>query len=532
MPSIREALPFLEKELSNHPDQNFVDKLLTGIKHGFDTGIDPVPPGNFVCKNNLSARRNPEETHKLIQKELNNGYLIGPFQEPPFDHFRINPLSLAEKKYSAKKRLVVDMSAPHNGDTASINSLISKEDFKLSYVKIDEAIKIIQTVGRGAWLCKTDLVDAFKNLPVHPRFIPFQGIAWDNQFYFWTRLCFGCRSSPALFNLLSEAIVWIAQQNYGIVHCLHLLDDFLTIDSSELEGQRTMAIFLMIIRKLKLSWAPHKTVGPAQQLEYLGILIDTVSMECRLPQDKLFRMRNMVSTFLGRTKCTQQEMLSLIGHLVFAARVIPAGRSFLSRLFTAAHSVQRLHHRVYISAAAKEDLLMWSRFLNGWDGISLFLDLQETSAPCMQLYTDASGTIGFGGIYQTQWFYGAWSDDLLKGLDKSVSISFQELYPIVVAAILWGKFWARKRVQFHCDNEGTVFVLNKGRSKSPDIMKLMRKLTLVAAQNSFAYRACHIPGNKNCVADALSRLQMDRFRLLAPMADALPCQIPSNIMSL
>lgn len=533
MPPIREGLPFLEKQLHGHPDQDFVNRLISGINEGFHTGIDPIPRENFVCKNNLSARRHPDETREFIQRELDKGYLIGPFKESLFEHFRINPLSVSERKYSSKKRLVVDMSAPHNeGDIFSINSLISKEDYKLSYVKIDEAIKIIQILGRGAWLCKTDLVDAFKNLPVSPSLVPFQGMAWENNIYFWTRLCFGCRSSPALFNLLSEAIVWIAKHRYDVKHCLHLLDDFLTIDASEAEAQRTMAVFLMILKRLKLDWAAHKTVGPSQELEYLGITIDTVSMECRLPQDKLFRLRDMIQKFLGRSKCTQQEMLSLIGHLVFAARVIPAGRSFMSRLFVAAHSVKRLHHRVHISAAAKQDLVMWSRFLNEWDGISLFLDLQETSAPCMQLYTDASGTVGYGGIHQTQWFCSAWPEDLLVGLDNSISISFQELYPIVVAAVLWGKHWARRRVKFHCDNAGTVFVLNKGRSKSPDIMKLMRKLTLVAAKYSFAYQACHIPGSKNCVADALSRLQMDRFRLLAPAADAHPCLIPSDIMSL
>lgn len=507
--------------------------MLTGISEGFDTGIKFSSLSSYQCKNNLSARRDPEKTQELIENELQKGYLIGPFSESPFDLYRINPLSLAERKYSQKKRLVVDMSAPHdNPDVPSINSLISKEEFKLSYVKIDEAIGIIQKLGRGSWLCKTDLVDAFKNLPVRPDIIPFQGIAWDQNIYFWTRLVFGCRSSPYLFNMLSKAIVWIAHNNYSIKFILHLLDDFLTIDPPDFEATRTMALIKMILKKLHVDWAPHKTFGPANALEYLGVILDTLAMECRLPEDKLSRVTAMVQEFLLKNKCTQLQLLSLIGHLVFAARVIPAGRSFLSRLFKAAYSVKRLHHRIKLSSEAKADLEMWAKFLAGWNGISLFLDLQKTSAPDMQLYTDAASTIGYGGFFRTHWFCDAWPDNLPKTLENSVSISFQELYPIVVAAILWGESWSRKRVQFHCDNQGTVYILNKGRSKSPDIMKLMRKLTIVAATHSFAYEAKYIEGCRNNVADALSRFQMDRFRSMAPTADPQPCLIPSDIMLL
>ena len=117
----------------------------------------------------------------------------------------------------------------------------------------------------------------------------------------------------------------------------------------------------------------------------------------------------------------------------------------------------------------------------------------------------------------------------IKPTDK-ISIAFQELYPIVVAAILWGQFWERKRIVFHCDNLATVFILNKGRSKSDDIMKLMRRLTLVAAKHSFLFTAVHLRSKQNRVADSLSRFQLQEFRRLVPDAHPDPCPIPSEIM--
>ena len=146
----------LRDMLQGCPDADFQEYLLPGAMQGFETGMSCFPTTNFKCKNSLSARQDPNATSELLLKEVEKGYVIGPFDEPPFESFRINPISLATKKYSNKKRLVVDMSAPHDDpDNPSINALISKEDFRLSYVKFDEAIAIVQQLGRGTQLCKT-----------------------------------------------------------------------------------------------------------------------------------------------------------------------------------------------------------------------------------------------------------------------------------------------------------------------------------------------------------------------------------------
>jgi hypothetical protein len=155
----------------------------------------------------------------------------------------------------------------------------------------------------------------------------------------------------------------------------------------------------------------------------------------------------------------------------------------------------------------------------------MFYNPSKVNAEALNLFTDASSTIGYGGYFNGQWFCDRWPIDLPNISDASLSMAFLELYPIVVASILWGSTWSGKRIVFNCDNQATVHIITKGRSKEPIIMKLMRRLTMCALRNNFAIYSVYVPGVHNSIADSLSRLQMDRFRELAPDAARMgtPC---------
>ena len=143
--------------------------LIQGLTHGFHTGLNELPAHNLECNNLLSARSQVEITSQLIQAELEKGFIEGPLKKMPFSTYRVNPVGIAEGKYSKKKRLIVDLSAPHNDkDNKCLNDMINKEDFSLNYVTVDQAIDIIKQKGTGSWLCKVDISDAFKLIPIHP----------------------------------------------------------------------------------------------------------------------------------------------------------------------------------------------------------------------------------------------------------------------------------------------------------------------------------------------------------------------------
>ena len=144
----------MKNELKMHPNVEFSKYLCEGLTNGFDTMIENAPVKNKICRNLQSALKNPLDVENLIKTELENEFIKGPFKEPPFNTFRVSPIGIAEGKYSGKKRLIVDLSAPHDdNEHSSINGLIDKDLCSLTYVTIDEAIRSIKESGKGAILC-------------------------------------------------------------------------------------------------------------------------------------------------------------------------------------------------------------------------------------------------------------------------------------------------------------------------------------------------------------------------------------------
>ena len=326
----------------------------------------------------------------------------------------------------------------------------------MHYVKIDDAIKIIQKYGKNSLLCKFDISDAFKIIPIKPSQWPLFCMKWKSVYYFYVRLSFGCRSSPVIFDTLSKAICYIAETNYKVNNILHLLDDFLTIDPPNFIAERTKALMMMIFRRLNIPIAAHKTMGPLTCVEYLGIILDTEKFEARLPLDKLKRICDFITNVLHKSACTKREILQLLGHLNFASRVILPGRSFVSYLIELSTTVKELHHYVKLGKQCRVDLQMWLTFLNKWNGVNMFYDSHFISNYDMDLYTDAASTVGFGGYFRGKWFASSWPTEIPSFKDKQLSMAFMELYPIVVAALLWGPEWKCRKVLFRCDNQATV----------------------------------------------------------------------------
>ena len=262
-------------------------------------------------------------------------------------------------------------------------------------------------------------------------------------------------------------------------------------------------------------------IGPQNVITYLGIEIDSNKMELRLPEKKTQEIIEILARLKDRKKCTKRELLSLIGKLSFAAKIIPSGRTFTRRLIDLSTTVRRLSHRVTLNYDAREDINWWQKFLPTWNGKQKILDTNTTLCPSVNLYTDASGQIGFGIYFNGKWVARKWPDKYAEN-----SIQWKESFPIYLACFIWGNQFQGKRLLFHCDNMSITNIWATGSSKCKKIMSIVRAMFFIAAKNNFTVNIKHIPGIDNSIADSLSRFQMPRFRQLAPKAAPLETVIP------
>ena len=84
-------------------------------------------------------------------------------------------------------------------------------------------------------------------------------------------------------------------------------------------------------------------------------------------------------------------------------------------------------------------------------------------------------------------------------------------------------------ILFFTDNESLVHVINKQSSKDKSLMFFVQKLVLICLEYNIVFKAKHISGVKNRLADSLSRLQVQSFKQLAAAHMELPTEIPLHL---
>ena len=150
--------------------------------------------------------------------------------------------------------------------------------------------------------------------------------------------------------------------------------------------------------------------------------------------------------------------------------------------------------------------------------------MRWVTSPSLQLYSDSAGSCGFAAVLGSHWISGPFPETW-----KSFHISILELYPILLAILIWAPLLANKCIIFHCDNMNVVYGINSQTSKQPRLMILLRKLVLACLKFNILFTAKHIRGRHNVIPDLLSRFQMQRAKQLAPWLDAQATPIPEEL---
>jgi len=516
-----------------HNDITSTNDLLNDITHGVRIGYTGTR-STLISTNHYSAFSNSAAIAHELEREINLNRKIGPFLQPPFENFVGSPMGAIPKKRSmpVKWRIINDLSWPAG---QSINNHIDKDSFSCSYDTMDAAITHLKILGKGALMSKLDLSDAFRHILVHREDWELLGSTWPVEidgsiqlaYFFDAFLPFGLRSSPALFLRFADTMATIMQFR-GVSPTWHYLDDFWTCGPAKPHTQcySNLDIMLQTCRDLGFTVNPDKTVQPCTKLELLGIELDSVSQQARISDVRREEIMDLLITWRSRSSCTKRELQSLIGKLNFICSICRPGRTFLRRLIELTTKAKHATHHIRLTTRFFKDIEWWITFLRNWNGHSLFYDDQWFTNECLHLYTDACAT-SFGGLFGSFWFCETFH---AVDIPHRRSITFKELFAITMAVTVWSSHLATKRIIFHCDNLAVVNIITSGSSKCPHIMSLMRYLYYICCTFNIVVKAVHIKGIENSPSDALSRLQVARFRELVP--HALPKPTPVSPLNL
>ena len=289
--------------------------------------------------------------------------------------------------------------------------------------------------------------------------------------------------------------------------------------------------------------AEEKTIGPTQCLEYLGMLLDFQEQVLTIPEKKRLTCLNLIDKITGkyrdRKTSTVKDIQKLAGHLNFICQAIPAGRTFMSGLYSLlapsqGEKVRSGHHR-RLNKIIHDDLVMFRSFLcevapEAHRSIP-FLVKRNVMAEDIQLFADASGNkmLGVSCIFNDEWSVGYWRDTDIFQLTDNPNIAVLEMLAIVMAVELWAPRLAGSSIVLRSDSGATCGWLRSKKSDIPAVMNLLRHMTKTCLIFQIFISVKEITSKANRRADLISRDQVQQLLEEFPQMQSRPLPLPTTL---
>jgi hypothetical protein len=500
------------------------DWICNGIKSTFRGG--PPPPGAF--KNTFTFEKNQDACMERLRYYRDLGALAHLSDPPPPGGYKyVQPLH-AVLKPGKKPRICVDFKR-------NFNDYLT--DFPFHYQSVQAAAELAAECTDHelpAFFCKLDISACFLSFPIHPDDRDFYVVQAGGDFYEFVCLAFGHKSAPFIVSTLLD-VVSSALLDAGIEHSRYL-DDFFIVATSAARAAASAHAAAAIIRDFGLAIALDKFEGPAQSLEFLGIVVDSLDRCLRISTARQAELTELLTDFLHRPWASRRRLESLLGKLSFAATVLPGARPFLRRIIDTLCS--RPTGRIRLQGSFRSDVRYWLGHMASWNGRALWR--RSTSTPFV-FGSDAS-TTGFAyGLESSPTDahlpasmqcgairVGIWSQSAGHLLRQSSSSTIQwgEFFCPLAAAAEYGALLANSHVVFVIDNESDVHIINRGRTRDPAVAILLRALCDTANRHNFSFSAVHRSGAANTLMDWASRPDLHKFTTRLPAfsaSEAAPC---------
>ena len=478
--------------------------------------------------NHPSAEEWEDDLTALVEEASKKGFCsIYDTMEEAQTHIGMKPVLnklgviVKEKPGSRKARIIWDLKE------SGVNQLCSQGE-RILLPKVSDVVHdVLETYregGRPRFLA-VDIKDAFHNIPAgRDRAYTAAVIPWGGKqkVLVYDVLVFGSVSSPTLWGrfaaFLGRSLAAICKK---VKLQMYVDDPILVYDEADPQHRLQLGVALLWAAiagfpiKLEKSDAGSsvKWIG-AQLLADDRIKAATIT----IPQEKIEELASKIREYSKKPIIGRRQLQSLAGALSFVAGVVPMMRPFLGGLWAVLATAND-------GALRAGKLVHTRRVAVSFEWILALLEAEK--APLVRtvrairkasgaiLVTDAS-TWGLGGVLllngnPVEYFSCAIPYEFIRrtkaepGLPKHMAL--WESLALLLAARLWlPKFPLGSVVRVKADNLSALYLLLKGKARSPDMAIVAREIALDQALGVYEFTLLqHFNTKMNRISDPLSR---------------------------
>ena len=390
------------------------------------------------------------------------------------------------------------------------------EATKYTYPKIEDYRLMVLKAGQGSFMWKRDLSRFYLQLPLDPSEYDKVALVWRGLFFFFVALAFGLRHSGLQGQRVTDAVSWVLRRlgletGDSFFQVCNYVDDFGGVEETLSRANEAFEALGVLLDDLGLQESIKKAVSPRQEITYLGVLFNTITMEMSVPPEKLSEVKEEIRRWSRKTTISKRDLQSLLGKLFWVSKVIRYARAFMGRLLGLLRSAAMVTSckKVKFCTEAKKDIMWWGKYLEEFNGISMIINEDPIPLSYEQLIEkphdimagDATPT-GGGAWHGSQY----WSQPLPLFLqDPQIGIHLKEFWTLIVSAKLWGDYWTGRTVVLYCDNDSVVETTTKRKPRDPEMASLLREFLFIVVTKKFHPVVRKIESKRNEIADFLSR---------------------------
>ena len=220
-----------ESYLSSHPNQSFVKSVCKGLREGFwpwaRTPCEGYPQTNDESNPPPSDEKRADFLRAQHDHEVSKGRDSAPFKHGLLPGMYCMPIYAVPKPHSSDLRLVNDQSF----GKYSLNSMIDHD--KVTGYPLDNLVNFGEMMmdlerdapgeRKVAW--KSDIVEAYRILPMHPHWQAKQIVRIDDDHHVDHCNAFGGCGAGGLFISVNSLVAWIAKEIKRLKYLGNYVDD-------------------------------------------------------------------------------------------------------------------------------------------------------------------------------------------------------------------------------------------------------------------------------------------------------------------